>query len=306
MNYLINWIESEIGISPNVQGQIFKTIFTIIIMFVLYHSIKKILYRAIDSSKTYYRSKKAASYIIMILSFVLVGRIWFVGIASITTFIGLFTAALAIAMRDLIMNMAGWLYILWKRPFSVGDRIEIDDIAGDIIDVQLFEFALMEIRNWVKADQSTGRIVHIPNRVIFNSPLFNYSKGIPYIWEEIPIHITFESNWKKAKKILEDIAYRHGESISEQAETSIKNASKKFVIFNAKLEPTVYTSINNENSITLTIRYMCSYRKRRDSSQSIYEEVLENFNLHRDIEFAYPTQRVFDRPRDTKFQRDEI
>lgn len=303
MDYIADWIQKEIGIPPPIQVQVFRTIFIIVIMVILYQFTKRILYKSIDDSKTYYRSKKAASYIVVTLTFILVGRVWFKGVASITTFLGIFTAGLAIAMKDLILNIAGWLYILWKRPFRVGDRIEINGVSGDVIDVQIFEFAIMETRNWINADQSTGRIAHIPNRSIFDKPIFNYSKGIPYIWDEIPIYITFESNWKKAKKILEEIALKYAESISERAESSIKEASRKFVIFNAKLEPTVYTSIDNENCVTLTIRYMCSYRKRRDSSQKIYEEVLDNFNLHEDIQFAYHTQRVFDRPRDEEYQK---
>lgn len=164
-----------------------------------------------------------------------------------------------------------------------------------MIDIKLFEFAIMETNGWVDADQSTGRIVYVPNSVVFSEATFNYSTGIPFIWNEIPIHITHESDWEKAKEILEGIGMRHGESISEKAEKSIKEASKKFMLFNARLDPTVYTSINVANSITLTIRYLCSYRQRRDSAEEIYEDVLRAFSKHDDIEFAYPTQRVFDR-----------
>lgn len=203
-------------------------------------------------------------------------------------------------MRDLIMNVAGWAYIVYKGPFNVGHRIEVDNIKGDVIDLGLFEFALMETNAWVKADQSTGRIVYLPNSYVFRMPVFNYSTGIPFIWNEIPIYITYESNWQKAKKILEEIANNHGETISEKAESSIKEASKKYMLFNAVLEPSVYLSLDEEKSIALTIRYMCSYRKRRESSQAIYEEVLIAFSKHSDIEFSYPTQRVYDRQREVK------
>lgn len=302
------WIDREIGIPASLQAQIFRTLLIIIIMAIVYRFIRKILYRTIDNSKTYYRTKKTIGYVFVAIGFILIGRVWFKGVQSLTTFLGLFSAGLAIAMKDLIMNIAGWIFIIWKGPFRVGDRIEIGEISGDVIDIQIFEFALMETRNWVKADQSTGRIVHIPNIMIFREALFNYSKGIPFVWDEIPIRVTYESNWKKAKSILEDIANRYGESISEEAEISIKEASRKFMIFNAKLYPTVYTSIDNENGITLTIRYMCAYRNRRDSSEKIYEEVLNSFKNHEDIEFAYPTQRVYDRPREKKddFQNPRI
>lgn len=300
LNQIMQWLEKELGLSPAVQSQIFRTVLIIVILAIAYRFIKKFLYRSISDSKSYYRWKKTASYLFVVVGFIVVGRVWFMGVRSLTTFLGLFSAGLAIALKDSVMNIAGWAYVIWKRPFRVGDRVEIDGVAGDIIDIELFEFAMMEIRNWVHADQSTGRIVYIPNSAIFSKPLFNYSKGIPFIWDEIPIHISFESNWKKAKMLLEKIAQRYGEAISDQAESSIKEASRKFMLFNAKLDPTVYTSMDNENGITLTIRYMCSYRNRRDRAQSIYEDVLTEFAHHEDIELAYPTQRVYDRPRETK------
>lgn len=298
MNQIQAWIETELGLSPGLQIQILKTVIIVIALAIGYRIIRKILYRTINDTKTYYRIKKTIAYLFIILGIILVGRVWFMGIQSLTTFLGLFSAGVAIAMKDLIMNIAGWAYIVTKGPFNVGDRIEIGETSGDVIDVQLFEFALLETRNWVDADQSTGRIVYAPNRMIFNEPLFNYSTGIPYVWDEIPIYVTYESNWKKAKAILLDIAKRHGESISEEAEASIKEASRKFMIFNAKLDPIVYTSIDNKNCVILTIRYLCGYRNRRDSAEKVYEEVLEKFLIESDIEFAYPTERVYDRNRE--------
>lgn len=291
-------LEAELGLGPSLQVQIFKSLIIIIVLAIAYRVVRKLLYRTIKDTKTYYRVKKVGGYVFIVLGFILVGRVWFMGIQSVTTFLGLFSAGVAIAMKDLIMNIAGWAYIIWKGPFNVGDRIEIDGTSGDVIDIQLFEFTLMEIRNWVDADQSTGRIVYIPNSRVFDDALFNYSRGIPYVWEEIPIYVTFESNWKKAKAILLEIAREHGESISEEAEASIKEASRKFMIFNAKLDPTVYTSIHNKNGITLTIRYLCAYRNRRDSSQRVYEKILDRFLVEKDIEFAYPTERVYDRHRE--------
>ena len=104
----------------------------------------------------------------------------------------------------------------------------------------------------------------------------------------------FESNWKKAKGLLKEIATRHGEVISSKAEESIQEASKKFSLYNAQLEPTVYTKIDTpSSSIILTLRYMCPYRNRRGSAELIYEEILDEFMKHEDIEFAYPTQIIY-------------
>lgn len=298
MKQMVDWIEAEAGLSPQVQGGILKTVIIILIMAITFRFVKNVLYKIIRDSKTYYRTRKAVAYLFVFITFVLVGRIWFQGIASMTTFLGLFSAGLAIAMKDLVMNIAGWGYILGKGMFKIGHRIEIGGVSGDVMDIRLFEFSLMETRNWVSADQSTGRIVYLPNSIIFKQALFNYSIGIPYIWDELPIHITHESNWKKAKEILVAIAADYWAPISQEAHATLKRASKEFMVFNTSPHPIVYTSISNENSITLTIRYMSPYRDRRNSSQKLYEDILEKFESHYDIEFAYPTQRVYDRPRE--------
>jgi small-conductance mechanosensitive channel len=95
------------------------------------------------------------------LFFLLVGRVWLKEFESVTTFLGIVSAGLAIAMKDPLVNVAGWLFILWRHPFKVGDRIQIGVHAGDVIEISIFQFTIMEIGNWVHADQRTGRIVHI-------------------------------------------------------------------------------------------------------------------------------------------------
>lgn len=129
-------------------------------------------------------------------------ELWSGSFVSFSTYLGLLSAGLAIALKDLVINIAAWGFILTRRPFEVGDRIEIGQISGDVIDQRIFQFTLMEIGNWVKGDQSTGRIIHIPNQQVFTMPLANYNKGFQYIWNELNIVVTFESNWEKAKKLL--------------------------------------------------------------------------------------------------------
>lgn len=297
-------IKENTGIGPDIQIQIIKTIIIILIMSLIYSSLKRILYKVIDDTKIYYRTKKITSYIMVLFSMILIGRIWFLGVSSVTTFVGLFSAGVAIAMKDLIMNIAGWGYILSRTPFRVGDRIEIEGVSGDVIDIKLFDFTLMEIGNWINADESTGRRVTIPNRDIFNNPLFNYSQGIPYIWSEIEIGITFESNWRIAKTLLQEIANKHGEKISKVAEESFREAAKNIMILHTQVEPTVYTA-SNDNGVMLTIRYMCCYNNRRSVKQKIWEDVLTAFEKHSDIEFSYPTQRVYYRPGEFKHKEEK-
>ncbi len=101
-------------------------------------------------------------------------------------------------------NVTGWIFILSRSPFEVGDRVQIGEHSGDVVDVNFFKFTLMEISQWGQGEQSSGRIIHIPNGKVFTEILANYSKGFKYIWNEVDVLVTFESNWKEAKKNIRE------------------------------------------------------------------------------------------------------
>ena len=159
------------------------------------------------------------------------------------------------------------------------------------------------IVNWVDADQSTGRIVHVPNSKVLREPLANYHIGFEYIWNEIQVRITFESAWKKAKRLLENIASANVEHLSKGAQEQIRQAAKKYFIFFTKVTPIVYTTVK-DNGVLLTIRYLVNPRQRRSTEQQIWEATLDAFDKEKDIEFAYPTTRFYNREYETGTYRD--
>jgi small-conductance mechanosensitive channel len=204
----------------------------------------------------------------------------------------LLSAGIAIALKDPITDIAGWLFILWRKPFEVGDRIQIGTHAGDVIDIRIFQFTIIEVGNWVDADQSTGRIMHVPNSMVFREVLANYTARFNYIWHEIGILVTFESNWQSAKQILERILAEQAEHITPEASRRIKEATKKYMIFYKNLKPIVYTSVK-DSGVMLTMRFLCNPRQRRMYTNKIWEEILMAFGKADDIDFAYPTQRFY-------------
>ncbi|MBN1999567.1 mechanosensitive ion channel family protein [candidate division KSB1 bacterium] len=299
MKKVYEWLILQLQSTIPFQDHLLGTVFTIFFLWLLARFINFIINRRTQDVRVQYTWRKAVSYSSFVLGIFFIGRIWFAGFQSLSTFLGLFSAGLAIALKTPLENMAGWLFILWRRPFHVGDRIQLGEYRGDVIDQRIFMFSLMEIGNWVDADQSTGRVIHVPNGKIFNEALANYSAGFQYIWHEIPVLVTFESNWKKVKKILLEIATEHAEHLSDAAEKSVKQAAKKFLIFYNKLTPTVYTSVR-DSGVLLTIRYLCEPRRRRSSEQEIWEDILEKFSENDDIDFAYPTRRFFDHDKEGK------
>jgi small-conductance mechanosensitive channel len=294
---ILNWLV-RVTESPQ-KSRLLATVIVFTVFWLIRLIAFRMLYRRVQDTRALYQWRKAIGYATTILAIVIIGGIWVQGFQSISMFLGLLTAGLAVALQDPIVNLAGWLFIIVRRPFDVGDRIQIGEHRGDVIDIRIFQFSLMEVGNWVDADQSTGRVIHIPNGKIFREAQANYSKGFQYIWNEIPILVTFESDWKKAKTILAAIAQRHAEHISTKAEEKLRQAAKNFMIMYSRLTPIVYTSVA-DCGVLLTIRYLCEPRNRRGTTQEIWEDILEEFAQCDDIDFAYPTTRFYDNPLEGK------
>ena len=248
------------------------------------------VYKRIENVRQQYLAKKYISYAITFVGLFLIGRLWVDGFHSLATFLGLLSAGIAIALKDVILDVAGWVYLGMRKPFDLGDRIEIGDLRGDVIDKRVLKFSVMEIGNWVDADQSTGRVVHVPNHRVFTQTIYNYTQGFQFIWNELPVRLTFESDWRKAKGILQKLAEKHASEITPEAARQIRETAREYMIINTVLNPTVYTEVR-DFGIQLTVRYMTHPRRRRGSAQMIWEDVLTEFATHPDITFAYPTTR---------------
>ena len=294
MNRITELLQTSLGISPDNQSNIFYSIIILVVLGAIRFAILKIVWRTTEDPKLRYKWKRTMSFAIGMMTVILIGSVWIKAIGQFGTFLGLFTAGLAIALKDMLTNIAGWVFILARKPFNLGDRVQIGDQAGDVIDLRLFQFTLLEIGNWVDADQSTGRIIHIPNGKVFTQTQSNYSSGFKFIWNEIGVLVTFESNWTKAKDLMQKIVSEHAKELSADAEKKIIEASKKYMIFYQYLTPIVYTSVK-DSGIMLTMRYICDPRRRRITEHEIWEDVLTAFSTLEDIEFAYPTQRFYTR-----------
>jgi small-conductance mechanosensitive channel len=292
IDQLIIWLDQTLGMSPDIQRKILLSLVIVLVLWILHMLFQRSLVARIQDQRLRYQWQKTVSYIVFVLGLILIGPVWFDGLQSLVTYLGLLSAGLAVALKDPIANVMGWAFILWRKPFEIGDRIQIGDYAGDVIDLRVFQFTLMEIGNWVKAEQSTGRILHLPNGMIFTTVMANYTKGSDYIWNEIPVLVTFESDWQKTKTLLQDIAREHAQTLMQNAEESFRKAATQYMLQYGTLTSTVYTSVK-DSGVLLTIRYLCEPRDRRDSTQAIWEQILLVFSQHPDIDFAYPTQRFY-------------
>ena len=292
MNNLIAWLGEIPALGAETITKLLLTTGIIVVLGLIRWVWLNIMNRRLEDPRSRYRWRKTATYVVTIAGIILVGRVWIAGIQSLITYFGLLSAGIAIALRDPIVNWFGWIFIGWRRPFTIGDRILIGTVAGDVIDIGVSTFSVLEVSASELGEQTTGRIVHVPNGKVFIDPLTNITQGFNYVWNEIPITITFESDWKRAKEILTAVSKDKLESISADAARFIREASRKFLIHSASVKPAVYTRIV-EDGVELTVRYICEARSRRISSEAVCEAVLQAFAAEPRIDFAYRTTRIF-------------
>ncbi|MCH7411374.1 mechanosensitive ion channel family protein [Belliella sp. DSM 111904] len=287
IDYLDTIVEQEL------RWNVYKTILIIVGLWL----IKKLAFKIIGAKreetelKKFYHWRKTIQYIIVFIGFLLIGNIWINNFQSITTFLGLLSAGIAIALKDIFVNVAGWMFILWRRPFDIGDRIQVGDFKGDVVDTRVFQFSILEVGNWVDAEQSTGRIIHVPNGMVFSMPQANYSQGFDYIWNEQRINISLNSDYKRAKQLLNEMLDEIFKKEYKGIQAALRKAQQDHFISFAQYTPTIYAKIH-ERGIQLSLRYLCNPRKRRFYEHMITELIIEKFKAEPNVKIVYPTTSV--------------
>jgi len=263
----------------------------VIISFVRFISIR-LLKKYVSNPKTLYLLRKWISSLAFIIAFFMVISVWIKEFQSIFTFLGLLSAGIAIALREPVANFFGWIYLVWRHPFRVGDRVQVEEYSGDVVDIGPFQFTIMEIGGWIDADQHSGRQLKIPNSKVFNSIQVNYSGGFPFVWNEIHIPVSFESNWRKAREVLQKIANEKAPKFSEDELEQLRDKLNEYALVNYHFQPRLFLRVI-DNGVRISIRYLARFNNKRGSEQAFWDSILEEFASQPDLMFAYPTQRFF-------------
>jgi small-conductance mechanosensitive channel len=263
----------------------------IIVIYIVMLLVIKIINKKVGDIKRRHTARKTTLYAATLLALAAVSVLWMENLRTISVVISVIGAGLVVALGDVFLCIAGWFLILIRRPYDAGDRIQIGEVMGDIIDIRLFQTSMLEIGNWTKEDQSTGRVVHVPNSQLFKFPVFNFTRGFEYLWDEIKITVTFESDWKKAEEIMLLHAHSEGETVSSEVSKRIKKMAERYLIFYEKLTPIVYTKII-DNGIELSLRYLTAAKARRHRRDKISRLILDDFEKEEKVNFAYPTYRI--------------
>lgn len=285
------WILESVYKNIDLQQWYLTFLWLTLIYFVFKITLEGFAARRIHDNKNRYKFRKIISLVYLLIATIVLVRIWVDNPQSLLVAYGVVGAGVAIALQDIFKNFVGGLSLFINNLYKVGDRIQIDDQAGDVIDISLFYTTLLEIRGWVDGDQSTGRLTTIPNGKILSTTINNYTKDHHFMWEEITVPITYESNWRKAKEIIQTNVANATESATATAEKGIKRIGNKYYLSRRNIEPAVFLSIT-DNWIDFKVRFVVEVRNRRLTYNEIMENILESIQKEDDISIASETLTI--------------
>lgn len=188
--------------------------------------------------------------------------------------LGVAGAGVVVALQDVIASFAGWFAIGLSNLYTVGHRIQIGDTKGDVIDISIMRTTVMETGSWVSRDLYSGRVVRIPNSYVLKGLVFNYSQGFRFVWDEIKVLLTTNSDQHLAREVLLRVAKEIVAGYMAEAERSWKKVADNFRLENPRLEPSVSLVVNG-GSLEFTLSYIVDYTNRTSMKDRLFTQIVE-------------------------------
>ena len=236
--------------------------------------IRRTLRSKITDLDTRYRIQKAIQYLGFALMLLQLSVVYRTQLGGFTVAFGVAGAGIAFALQEVIASIAGWAAVSLGGFYTVGDRVQLGGIKGDVIDIGILRTTIMEIGEWVKGDLYNGRMVRVANSFVFKEPVYNYSGDYPFLWDEIKVPIKYGSDYRLAKEVLTQIAVDEVAHYGEAAQQAWHEMVKKFRLEDATTAPMV-TLVANDNWLEFTIRYVVACKARRVTQDRLFFRILD-------------------------------
>lgn len=289
------WLRTLSGtLTPELLGKLLYLLLVVLIALALIRLVRGWIDREVEDVNRRHRFRKVVGYVgglfVVVFGFALLGG----ALGNLATVFAIIGAGLALAFQDLAKSAAGWLYLIGQRGLGPGARIEVDGIVGEIVDVGVLKTTVLEVGNLVYGRQSSGRLASIPNSHLLGQSVLFTTDFSPFAWNEVQFLLTYESDWRRGKELLEGFAREVTEDIEPETERAFRELERRYAFKYGALTPIVYVAAA-DSGVQLTLRYLTHIRRRRGSADHITRRMLEAVEREPRLEFAYPTWRTYRR-----------
>lgn len=240
----------------------------------LVHWLRRLLTRHIRNQRTLSNVGQIIRFLSYLAAVTLVLIIFSSQLPGLTVMLAVAGAGIAFALQEVIVSLAGWTAISFGQFYAIGDRVQLGGIRGDVIQIGVLRTTLMEIGEWVKADQYSGRIVRISNAFVFKEPVFNYSEEISFVWDEISIPVRYGSDHHLAREIMRKAADAVLGASIEEVTREWDVMRGKYPLEHASVEPRVFL-VANDNWMQITLRYPVDVKRRRSVHDELFMYILD-------------------------------
>ena len=201
--------------------------------------------------------------------------------------LGIVGFAVTFALQQPLFSLIGWIYIMVKRPYEVGDRVAIEGSKGDVVEVDFFVTTLWEINGeLVSSNQPSGRVITLPNSVVLSSHVYNYSyREFPHVWNELSVQVAYETDLRFTRELMIEVG--------DEMEAAIEQYRRRLAETPVELEVRGGPSVNvrqEESWVDLRLRYLVHPREGQRVRNELYELILARLNEHPD-RVAFPVSR---------------
>jgi small-conductance mechanosensitive channel len=288
----MEWLDIRfVGVNADNGRKLLLTVLFVLVVWLLRQgltAVSRAFQRQRPDDQARFWTRQAINLVTTVILLLGVLSIWFDDPTRLATALGLVTAGLAFALQKVVTAVAGYFVILRGNNFTVGDRIAMGGVRGDVIGLSFIQTTIMEMGQppavqgaqppmWVRSRQYTGRIVTVSNDKIFDEPVYNYTRDFPYLWEEMSLPIPYTADRTVAERILLGVARRHSAASAEVGRTAMAAMAERYAVQPSATEPHVYYRLT-DNWLELTVRFLTEARGVRDVKDAMSREILDAFD----------------------------
>ena len=280
-----------LGVSPENGRKLIITVVFILAVWLISRGLRAVtarLWPDHSGKRIEFWTRQGIQLVTALIEIIGILSIWFDNPGRLATFLGLFTAGLAFALQKVVTALAAYFVLLRGKTFNVGDRIRMGGVRGDVINLGFIQTTIMEmgepppVQNeepavWVQARQYTGRVVTVTNDKIFDEPVYNYSRDFPYLWEEMALPVSYQSDRKRAEEILLGVARKHTVKINDLGEDAIKELERRYFVRRSDLGPRVYFRLT-DNWLEMSLRFLVHDAGVREMKDAMSRDIIDQLD----------------------------
>lgn len=276
-------------VGSDLSRHLFITLGSVAVLWLVYLILRLLINHRCKNLKRRYAWRTRIFYTILFLSIYMVGYIWLNSISDLFTFLSIIAAALTITQKESLMNLIGCALIYWRELFHTGDRIQVGNFYGEVTSIRTFYFHMLECDAKQLGDQTTGKIIKVPNGMVITAPVINFTELFPISWQEFRVILTPDSDIQTVRTILAELF----DSEVKHYYLESKHYLKKFVrdnfISEQQLKTQSFLSLhqNEPSGYEVTVRYLSLPTQKDELQSRVIEKFLDYLKIAKIAKVAF-------------------